>query len=224
MLEKYLLVGPSWAWSSFDEGDPTPKTKPTINYSDIWGFKYENLSFPGASNSYCFNIVKNYKKKLPIIWFWCTPFNIEEIDAQTQLNLISKKWETFYNDININLQKKINSLNHKILIIGSHSDPPKIGWGDHVTILDNSIQDFISQKCGTERITNFPIEKFHQLILKNLEKNRPDRSLIEKIWYGYERWSVWEKQKYFFQAHPTTRAVKEFAEFTREKIRLWLSS
>ena len=219
------MVGSGWAWSAFDKEDPNPKIKPTINYSDVWGFEYDDRSLPGASNQDCFDTIKNYnKEKLPIIWFWCTPFNVDEVDNETQLNLMSKDWETYYNDMNTNLQKKINSLDHRILIIGSHSDPPKTGWDDHITILDNSIQDFINQKCGTKKIINFPVEIFHQLIVKNSDKEKPDRSLIEKIYLGYKRWLIWEQQEYFFWVHPTTRAVNEFAEFSREKVRLWLSS
>lgn len=220
-LAKYILFGPSWAWSAYDRRDPDPKTEASINYSDIWGLPYQNLSRPGLSNWQILElkvIPTIEKNDLPVIWFWSSSI------IQGDIKKLATADDFFeeYNNIQKSMQEKIVASvgDKKIMIIGAHSDPPTLGWPKNIKIYPTSCQ----QRLNTLANTSVPPLEY-ELLHKYWQASqiKPTHFFTNLLYEGLNAWKKWEKLDYWYEVHPNTNFINLFGTESKQAVEDFLN-
>lgn len=215
--ERYMLLGPSWAWSSFEVGNDDNMKEPAENYSDLWGIPYVNLSQPAFDND---DILEKrfltHQSELPVIWFWsCNKYDIA--------NMSAGNFFQHYASGQDEMQKKIISKigDRKVLIVGSHSNPPKEGWPSNVKILSTSCQQRLNELADT----NIPILEYEALhrYWKQGYVDKPSKEFVHLLHNGFEGWRYWRRLGWFTECHPTKKFVELFASETKNEVEQFLS-
>ena len=157
-----------------------------------------------------------HQSELPVIWFWsCNKYDIA--------NMSAGNFFQHYASGQDEMQKKIISKigDRKVLIVGSHSNPPKEGWPSNVKILSTSCQQRLNELADT----NIPILEYEALhrYWKQGYVDKKSKEFVHLLHNAFEGWRYWRRLGWFTECHPTKKFVELFASETKNEVEQFLS-
>ena len=217
-MEKYILLGGKWGWSSYELGEDAEKKIPSTNYADCWNIPYINLCHKIFNNEEMVGYLNMNKKtvgrkaRLPVIWFWESGafFDIKELSQATDF---FEAYTQYQRDMQ---ERAIAELgDRKTLIIGALSDPPADGWPDNIKILSTSCQTHLNKLAGTN-IQNLPYSTIKDDLYN--QSIKPSKQLAYLMFDWKKSVNRWTELGYFTDTHPTKKFIELFAKETEKEI------
>lgn len=220
MLEKFVYVGPSWAYSGY------PVEIERNNLALEWGIPHIDLSRPGTPILTCLERVKQMSPPtMPIVWVWGDPIanHREILDISLEDILVSDSWRLIKETLNQYCLARINELDRPVFLIGGHSDIENCNY-PNITVAHHSWQKWLGQQAGVVPPDHCWAADIAHARMHQPPKFRPAKSVVDSMWDVYNYWEALEKHDLFFEVHPSKKGNIEFARFLKPQLDNFLSS
>lgn len=234
-MEEFVYAGSSWAVTSYPDTDEHPAT----NLLREWNFSAFVTARKADSNLGQLKKITNLDTNLPVVFLYCEPLgDLEEITGLTLEQFVtSENWQEIWNQCNNACLCAIDKLKNPVALIGAHSD---IDINNTTSfVIEHSWQKWLAQKTGMKvkdsviqvtpsdgrsySLANcWGAEVVHRFLHFNPGIN-PHPSLLDAVWDIYFFWEELQKRNWFFDVHPNYIANVEFAKYTKDSIKNFIT-
>ena len=234
-MQKFIYAGPSWAVTSYPDDE-----KIATNVAKEWNLQHIWVARCADNTLNQLATIEKLNTDLPVVFFYCEPIkNLEDITNLSFRDFVqSENWQEIWHQCNKYCLDAIDKIKNPVALIGAHSDI--IQEDTSSFIIEDSWQKWIASQAGM-KVEDGIIEVSQadggnynlsrcwgaEFIHRFLHENpsiKPHPSLLDAIWDIYFFWEELEKRNWFYQVHPNRIANIQFAHYTKDKIKDFLTT
>jgi len=227
-----LYLGPSWAVQSFET--PMGQDLERTNLAEQLDLKnFSNLAACGENNFQQLYMAKTFMAEnrrlgpFRAVFVTAQSLNYGHILYQTTKDEFVKYFLTHHDvvsvvkDVETKFYKELADLNIPVALIGAHTDVIPGHWGNLITVIHHSWQNFLAKQSGLRDFFGWPAD-VAQGWLSTETHIKPSVSAVSEISLILDIWDKLELHRLFCGVHPNIQGNKLFAKAISELVNQWL--